>query len=67
MNERCYLVYALAPEGVNAGRANELFNEYIGDLERGLVDVGRVGEDDVGEGLRVVGVVVALDPGGLGG
>ena len=36
MNERCYLVYALAPSGVNARQANELFNEYIGDLERGL-------------------------------
>lgn len=37
MNERCYLVYALAPEGVNARQANELLNDYIGDRSRGLV------------------------------
>lgn len=35
--ERCYLVYALAPEGVSAREANELLNEYIEDRERGLV------------------------------
>ena len=35
------------------------------DLERRLVDVGRVGEDDVGERLGVVRVVVAGRPGGL--
>ncbi len=34
--ERCYLVYALAPLGVNAGQANVLFNDYIGDPARGL-------------------------------
>ena len=40
MNEnraRCFLVYALAPEGVSASQANEQLNEYIGDRERGLI------------------------------
>ena len=36
VKERCFLVYALAPAGVNARQANELFNEYIGDDGRGL-------------------------------
>ncbi len=36
LRERCYLVYALAPLGINARQANELFNEYIGDHARGL-------------------------------
>ena len=36
VKERCFLVYALAPEGVNAGQANVSFNEYIGDPARGL-------------------------------
>jgi hypothetical protein len=34
---RCHLVYALAPEGIPAGDANRLFNDYIGDERRGLV------------------------------
>jgi hypothetical protein len=34
---RCHLVYALAPDGLPAGEANRLFNEYIGDDRRGLV------------------------------
>jgi hypothetical protein len=34
---RCYLVYALAPEGVSAADANALLNEYIADDRRGLV------------------------------
>jgi hypothetical protein len=34
---RCYLVYALAPEGIPAAEANRLFNEYIADERRGLV------------------------------
>jgi hypothetical protein len=34
---RCYLVYALAPEGIRAAEANRLLNEYIGDERRGLV------------------------------
>jgi hypothetical protein len=36
LKQRCYLVYALAPKGVTAAQANDLFNEYIGDPERGL-------------------------------
>jgi hypothetical protein len=31
---RCFLVYALAPEGLPATEANRIFNEFIGD--RGL-------------------------------
>jgi hypothetical protein len=34
---RCYLVYALAPEGMSARDANELLNEYIGENGRGLI------------------------------
>jgi hypothetical protein len=37
VKERCHLVYLLAPEGVDARKANELLNEYIGDRSRGLV------------------------------
>ena len=37
VRERCYFVYALAPEGVTARQANELLNEYIGDRSRGVV------------------------------
>jgi hypothetical protein len=37
VKERCHLVYALAPEGVNASEANDLLNEYIGDRSRGIV------------------------------
>jgi hypothetical protein len=40
MNEtrsRCFLVYALAPEGMSAREANELLNEYIGESGRGLI------------------------------
>jgi hypothetical protein len=36
VTERCHLVFALAPKGVSAREANDLFNEYIGDRERGL-------------------------------
>ena len=35
--QRCYLVYAVAPEGVTARKANDLFNEYIEDRRRGFV------------------------------
>jgi hypothetical protein len=35
--QRCYLVYARAPEGVTARQANELFNEYVADRRRGFV------------------------------
>ncbi len=35
--ERCYLVYAVAPERVTAREANELLNEYIEDRRRGFV------------------------------
>jgi hypothetical protein len=34
---RCFLVYALAPEGMSARKANELLNEYIGESGRGLI------------------------------
>ena len=37
VKDRCYLVYALAPDGVSARKANELLNEYIGDRSRGIV------------------------------
>ncbi len=34
---RCFLVYALAPDGLSATKANELFNTYVADSKRGLV------------------------------
>jgi hypothetical protein len=34
---RCHVVYAIAPDGLPAGDANRLFNDYIGDERRGLV------------------------------
>jgi hypothetical protein len=36
MNERCFLVYALAPEGTTAREANDRLNEYVADRRRGL-------------------------------
>ncbi len=33
---RCFLVYALAPENLPAAKANELFNAYVADSQRGL-------------------------------
>jgi len=33
---RCYLVYAVAPEGVNASKANRTINELIGDPDTPL-------------------------------
>ncbi|MFN2470024.1 MAG: hypothetical protein ABR583_03365 [Gaiellaceae bacterium] len=33
---RCYLVYALAPDGMAARAANDALNEYIADRRRGL-------------------------------
>jgi hypothetical protein len=36
MNERCFLVYALAPEGATAREANDRLNEYVADPRRGL-------------------------------
>jgi hypothetical protein len=33
---RCYLVYALAPEGVTAAEASDLLNEYVEDARRGV-------------------------------
>jgi hypothetical protein len=36
MNERCFLVHALAPEGTMARAANERLNEYVADRRRGL-------------------------------
>jgi hypothetical protein len=36
VKDRCYLVYALAPEGVSARKANELLNEYIEGTSRGV-------------------------------
>ena len=34
---RCFLVYAVAPEGMTARVANDLLNEYIGESGRGLI------------------------------
>ena len=34
---RCFLVYAIAPEGMPAREANELLNRYIGESGRGLI------------------------------
>jgi hypothetical protein len=34
---RCFLVYAVAPEGMSARDANELLNRYIGEPGRGLI------------------------------
>jgi hypothetical protein len=34
--QRCYLVYAIAPEGVAARQANELLNAYVEDRRRGF-------------------------------
>jgi hypothetical protein len=36
VKDRCYLVYALAPEGVPAREANDRLNEYLGDRSRGI-------------------------------
>ena len=36
VRDRCYFVYALAPEGGSAREANERLNEYIGDRSRGI-------------------------------
>jgi hypothetical protein len=36
VSQRCYLVYALAPEAMTAREANELLNEYVGEARRGL-------------------------------
>jgi hypothetical protein len=36
MGGRCFLVYALAPEGTTAREANDLLNEYVADGRRGL-------------------------------
>jgi hypothetical protein len=35
--QRCYLVYAVAPDGVTARQANERLNEYVEDRRRGFV------------------------------
>lgn len=37
MKDRCYLVYALAPEGMSAREANDRLNSYIEDRARGTV------------------------------
>ena len=34
---RCFLVYAVAPDGMTARDANELLNEYIGEHGRGQI------------------------------
>jgi hypothetical protein len=34
---RCFLVYALAPDGMSARDANDLLNAYIGEPGRGLI------------------------------
>jgi hypothetical protein len=35
-SKRCVLVYALAPVGTSARKANDLLNEYVADTRRGL-------------------------------
>jgi hypothetical protein len=35
-NERCFLVYAVAPGGMPAREANDRLNEYVADRQRGL-------------------------------
>lgn len=37
MNERCYVVYAVAPPEVSASGANSALNAYIEDRRRGVV------------------------------
>jgi hypothetical protein len=34
--ERCWLVYAIAPEGMSARAANDALNAYISDTSRGI-------------------------------
>lgn len=34
---RCFLVYALAPEGLSPAQVNQIFNAYIGDRSLPLV------------------------------
>lgn len=36
MSRRCFLVYALAPEGTSAREANDRLNEYVADASRGI-------------------------------
>ena len=36
MAGRCFLVYAIAPEGTTAREANDGLNEYVADRRRGL-------------------------------
>jgi hypothetical protein len=36
-SSRCFLVYAVAPEGMSASDANDLLNQYIGEPGRGLI------------------------------
>jgi hypothetical protein len=36
MSGRCFLVYALAPEGTTAREANDRLNEYLADPRRGV-------------------------------
>lgn len=72
MKERCHLVYALAPEGVNASEANDLLNEYIGDRSRGIVVyhdhfIGRHGGVAVFEVRTDEEEARLADPGPLGG
>ena len=37
VNPRCFLVYALAPSGLPAAEANQIFNEFIGNTQLPLV------------------------------
>jgi hypothetical protein len=72
VKERCHLVYALAPEGVNASEANDLLNEYIGDRSRGIVVyhdhfIGRHGGVAVFEVRTDEEEARLADPGPLGG
>jgi hypothetical protein len=37
LKRRCHLVYALAPDGVDAREANDLLNDYVTDRRRGII------------------------------
>jgi hypothetical protein len=72
LKRRCYLVHALAPKGVTAAQANDLFNEYIGDPERGLAVfhdhfIGRHGGIAVFDLQTDAEVAKLDDPGPLAG
>jgi hypothetical protein len=71
-NERCFLVYALAPEGMAAREANDRLNDYVADRRRGLAVwhdhfVGRHGGAVVLDVRSEEGLALLDDPGPLAG